>query len=82
MKPRVLYVSERGAAIRVVHAYRRTATFRAGWPGGPVRKGASRIVQLYGLCSDESRDLVSVNPSFVTCQRCLKKLAKKKARKT
>ena len=78
MKPKVLYVSARGAAIRVVHAYERTVKFRAGWPGGPITRGAPVIIQLRGVCSDESRDLVTANPDFVTCARCLKRLARKK----
>jgi len=77
VKPKVLYVSARGAAIRVVHAYERTVKFRAGWPGGPITRGAPVIIQLRGVCSDASRDLVTVNPDFVTCRRCINKQAKK-----
>lgn len=77
MKPKVLYVSARGSAIRVVHAYERTVKFRAGWPGGPITRGAPVIIELRGVCSDKSRDLVSANPVFVTCKRCINKQAKK-----
>lgn len=77
MKPKVLYVSAKGAAIRVVHAYSRTVKYAAGWPGGPIGKGRPVIIELRGLCSDEGRDLVTANPDFVTCSRCLKKLTQK-----
>lgn len=74
-KGQVVYLSERGSALRVVHLFDRAVWF---YPRPRLKKHKQFARwMLYGLCSAESRDLVSANPVFVTCKRCINKQAKK-----
>lgn len=79
MKKQVVYVSEQGSALRVVHQFDRTYVLRPGqhfpWPKDRfVYTGKAKRTLLFGLCSSEDRDLVTMNPKFVTCKRCLRRM--------